>query len=76
MIPLCSMVSLLIVHIFLKNDVIHLANYFVSCGYMERSDVFYVAIENNEDKIIVVTSDIISTWSDNWVKPIISLKIF
>jgi hypothetical protein len=45
-----------------------LASHFVSCGYMERNGVFYVAIKNDEDKTMEVTSVIISTWSDNWVK--------
>jgi hypothetical protein len=67
-IPLCRMVSLLVVRHFLKNDVMNFASHFVSCGYMEGNGVFYVAIENDEGKTMEVTSTIMSTWSKNWMK--------
>ena len=67
-IPLCMMVSLPVVRLFLKNDVMNLASHFVSCGYMEGNGVFYVAIENDEGKTMEVTSAIMSTWSENWMK--------
>ena len=35
---------------------------------MEENSVFYVAIKNDEGKTSKLTSDIISTWSDNCVK--------
>jgi hypothetical protein len=67
-IPLCRMISLLVVRPFLKNNVMNLAAHFVACGYMEGNGVFYVALENNEGKTIDVTPDIVASWSDKWVQ--------
>jgi hypothetical protein len=55
------MISLPIVRPYLKNDVMNLAAHFVACGYMEGNGVFYVALENNEDKTMNVTPDIIGS---------------
>jgi hypothetical protein len=65
---LCRMISLPVVHPYLKNDVMNLAAHFVACRYMEGNVVFYVALENNEGKTMVVTPDIIASWSDHWVQ--------
>jgi len=51
----------------LKNDVMNLTAHFVTCGYMERNGVFYVAVEDNEGKTTNVMDDIIKSWSPNWV---------
>jgi hypothetical protein len=67
-IPLSRMISLPVVRPFLKNDVMNLAIHFVACGYMEGNGVFYVALENNEGKIVDVTPDIVASWSDKWVQ--------
>jgi hypothetical protein len=64
-IPLCRMISLPVVRPCLENDVMNLAVYFVTCGYVEGNGNFYVALENNEEKTIYVTEDIIKSWSAN-----------
>ena len=53
---------------FKKNEVMNLAAHFVVCGYMEGNRVFYVALENNDGKIMDVTDNIIDSWSENWVR--------
>jgi len=35
---------------------------------MEGNGIFYIALENNEEKTIDVTDDIIKSWSTNWVR--------
>ena len=40
---------------FLKNDVMNLAVHFIAYGYMKGNWVFYVALENNENKVVDVT---------------------
>lgn len=60
-IPLCRMISLLVVRLFFKNDVINFANHFVSYEFLKGNDVFYVVIKKTEGKTMKVTSDIIST---------------
>ena len=65
-IPLCRMISLLIVQPFLKNDVLNLASHFVSCGYLEGNGVFYVSMEDNKGRTKAVTNESIATWSKNW----------
>ena len=54
-IPLCRMISLPVVMHFLKNDVMNLAVHFIAYGYMKGNWVFYVALENNENKVVDVT---------------------
>ena len=39
----------------------NLAAHFVICGYMEGNGVLYVALENNEGKIIDVTDSVIES---------------
>ena len=56
-IPLCRMITLLVVCPFLKNDVLNLASYFVACGYLEDNGVFYVSLEDNEGKTYLVTDE-------------------
>ena len=46
----------------------NLASHFVSCGFIEWNDVFYLAIENDEGKTMNVNFNIIFTWSNNWMK--------
>jgi hypothetical protein len=60
------LVSLLFVH-FLKNDVLNLASHFVSCGYLEGNDVFYMFLEDNEGRTKAVTDEVIATWSESWI---------
>jgi hypothetical protein len=62
------MVPLPVVRHFLKNDVMNLAAHFIGCGYMEGNGVFYVGLENNEEKTMDVTDNIIDSWSENWVR--------
>jgi hypothetical protein len=65
-IPLCRMISLPVVHPFLKNDVLNLASHFVACGYLEDNGVFYVSLEDNEGKTYSVMDEIVASWSQNW----------
>jgi hypothetical protein len=51
----------------LKNDVLNLASHFVSCGYLEGNDVFYVFLEDNEGRTKAVTDEVIATWSESWI---------
>jgi hypothetical protein len=60
------MISLPIVHPFLKNDVLNLASHFVACGYLEGNGVFYVSLEDNEGKTYSVMDEIVASWSQNW----------
>ena len=46
----------------------NLASHFVSCGFIEWNDVFYLAIKNDEGKTMKVNFNIIFTWSNNWMK--------
>jgi hypothetical protein len=62
------MISLHVVHPFLKNDVMNLAAHFIACGYMKGNFVFYVALENNEGKTVDVIPDIVASWSNKWVQ--------
>jgi hypothetical protein len=66
-IPLCRMISLPTVRPFLKNDVLNLASHFVSYGYLEGNGVFYVSLEDNEERTKAVTDEIIATWSESWI---------
>ena len=52
----------------LKNNVINLVAYFVTCGLMEGNGIFYVAFENNEGKTMDVTPDLKASQSDNWIQ--------
>jgi hypothetical protein len=65
-IPLCRMISLLVVRPFLKNDILNLAAHFVSCGCLEGNGVFYVSMEDNEGRTKAVSEEIGASWSDNW----------
>ncbi len=56
-----------VVRHFLKNDVRKLASHFRKNGYMEGNGIFYVALEDNEGKILDVSAEIIFTWSQHWV---------
>ena len=65
-IHLYQMISLPIVHPFLKNNVLNLASHCISCGYLEDNEVFYVSMEDNEGRTKAVTNEIVATWSENW----------
>ena len=65
--PLYRMISLLVVCPFLKNDIMNLATHFVAYGYMEGNGIFYIALENTEDKTMDVIPNIIASWSDHWL---------
>lgn len=43
----------------LKNDAMNLVAYCVTCSYMKGNGVFYMALVNNEGKIVDVMDDII-----------------
>ena len=62
-IPLCQMISLPIVRPFLGNDVMRLGAHFVKTGYMDGHGVFYVAMEDNEGRMVPVTKAISNSWS-------------
>ena len=61
------MISLPIVHPFLKNDVLNLAYHFVSYGYLESNGVFYMSLEDNKWRTKVVANEIVAMWSKNWI---------
>lgn len=48
------MISLPVVRSFLKNDVINMVTYCIDRSYMEGNEIIYMALENNEPKIIYV----------------------
>ena len=66
-IPLCRIVCLPVVRLFLKINIHKLASHFQKNGYMEDNGIFYVALEDNEDKTSDISGQIISTWSQHWV---------
>ena len=66
-IPLCRIVCLPVVRLFLKIDVRKLASHFQKNGYMKDNGIFYVVLEDNEDKTSDISGEIISTWSQHWV---------
>ena len=66
-IPLCRIVCLPVVRLFLKIDVRKLASHSQKNGYMEDNGIFYVVLEDNEDKTSDISGEIISTWSQHWV---------
>ena len=66
-IPLCRMISLQAVRPYLKNDVMSLASHFLTNGYLESNGNFFVALENHEGKVVIVTNDVTDTWSPHWV---------
>ena len=61
------MISLHVVHPFLKNDILNLASHFVSCGYLEGNGVFYVFFEDNKGRTKVVIDEIVATWFETWI---------
>lgn len=49
-------VLLPVVRHFLENDNANLPTYFVTCGYMEKNEDFNMDLENNQGKIVDVSS--------------------
>ena len=58
--------SLLVMRLHLKNDVSQLATHFMTHGYMEDNDFFYVTLEDNHGHINDVTSSVVAKWSTEW----------
>lgn len=56
---LCDIVFFSNVTPMLKNDAMNLVAYCVTCSYMKGNGVFYMALVNNEGKIVDVMDDII-----------------
>jgi hypothetical protein len=65
-IPLCRMLPLPVVRLYLKNDVSQLTTHFMIDGYMEGNGFFYVALEDNHGHTNDVTPSVVAKWSSEW----------
>jgi hypothetical protein len=60
------MMPLLVVRAYVKNGVSQLAIYFMTDGYMEGYDFFYVTLEDNHGHTNDVILSVVVKWSMEW----------
>ena len=56
----------LVVRLYLKDDVSQLATHFMTDGYMEGNGFFYVTLEDNHGYTDDVTPTVVAKWSSEW----------
>ena len=57
------MMHVLVVRLYLKDDVSQLATHFMTDGYMEGNGFFYVTLEDNHGHTDDVTPTVVAKWS-------------